>query len=105
MSTNELSQEEFKSTMSGMKDVTDVGDATVDIWNYVAQLVEQRVLPKDVYDKNLVAYVYRNDSKTYDHVLLPIGSPNAFVVMVVDLEHKCVYGHYPLDLNREYGLD
>ena len=105
MSINQLSEAEFKSTMSGMKDVTQLADASVDIWNYVASLVDLGALPKDVYNNNIVEYVYRNDSQTFDHVLLPIGTPNTFIVVVVDLAQECIYGHYSLDLNKEYGLD
>ncbi|MCF8449709.1 MAG: hypothetical protein K9G49_07535 [Taibaiella sp.] len=103
MRTNQLSREEFKSTMSGMVDVTEIVDAAVDIWEYAAQLVNIGSLPKVVYDDNIVEYVYRNDSVTFDHVLLPTGAPNVFVVVVVDLVQKSIYGHYPIDLSKEYG--
>ena len=105
MRARQLSETEFKSTMSGMTNVTDSGDATVDIWEYVDQLVKLGVVPKVVYDDTLVEYVYRNDTKTFDHVLLPVGTPNVFVVVIVDLVNKCAYGHYPIDLNKEYGLE
>lgn len=104
MRTNQLSEEEFKSTMSGMTDVTEIADAAVDIWEYVALLVNLESLPKVVYDDNIVEYVYRNDSLTFDHVLLPTGTPNVYVVIVVNLVQEIIYGHYPLDLNEEYSL-
>lgn len=48
--------------------------------------------------------MYRSQFGHYDHVLVPVGRFNTFLVVVVDRSHGCVYGHRLLDLNAEYGL-
>jgi hypothetical protein len=62
-------------------------------------------LPQQVIDGEWVEYVYRSQFGHYDHVLVPAGSFNVFLVIVVDRVHGSVYGHRILDLNSEYGLD
>ena len=103
--TVELTEKEYKGTMtSKMIDVTKAGDASVDIWPYVRQLIKNNVVLDYVYEKQLVEVVYRNDQNTFDHVLIPTNDKNAFVVIIVDIGRKTIKGHYLLNLNKEYGL-
>ncbi|MEO0628945.1 MAG: hypothetical protein AAFY91_18255 [Bacteroidota bacterium] len=98
MKTKELTEEEFKSTFgSKMTNITDKEIDPIDIWPYVDLLDFDS-------SQQEVELVYRNDSDTYDHVLLPTPTKNVFLVIVVNLATKNVYGHYLLDLNKEYGL-
>lgn len=85
-----------------MHDVTTTAEPTVDIWGYVAILVKENIVAQYTYVKNLVEYVYRNDSATFEHVLLPTEHENVFIVVVVDLVNKSILGHYKLDLNELY---
>jgi len=103
--TNELSKEEFFDTMGHkMNDITETSEPPIDIWQYVSDLLDEKIILDYVLEKRLVQRVYRNQNKSFDHVLLPTDNPRIFVVVVVDLIQKKIHGHYNLDLNAEYGL-
>lgn len=95
----------YKETFAtGMTDVTGTAEPAVNIWPYVEALVKDNMVNKYVYENKLVEKVYRNSTSTFDHVLLPAKNSNVFIVIVVDLVNKLVFGHSVLDLNLEYGL-
>ena len=103
--TTLLSDNEYKNTMTTkMVDVTETVEPTVDIWGYVEFLVAENIVVQYVLDKSLVEKVYRNQTNTFDHVLLPTPKNNYFVLLVVDLVAENIKGHYLLDLNAEYKL-
>jgi hypothetical protein len=103
--TKQLTEIEFRNTFGNkMTDVTETAEPVVDIWNYVEELVQQKLVDNYVYANNLVEKVYRDDTSTFDHVLLPTGKPNIFITLVVDLTSETIFGHIKLDLNQEYGL-
>lgn len=85
-----------------MTEITEEDDAQVDIWPYAALLVKQGLIPTYVYKETLVESAYRNESETYDHVVIPGMKEGMFVVLVVDLIEEEVYGHYPLHISAEY---
>ena len=87
-----------------MTDVTETAEPVVDIWDYVEELVKENVVDNYVYQDNLVETVYRNDTSTFDHILLPTDDPNVFITLVVDLINEAILGHIKLDLNQKYGL-
>ncbi len=104
--TKQLTQEEYKSTFTArMVDVTATIEPAVNIWSYVKQLKKDNLVLDYVYNKQLIEIVYRNDEKTFDHVLLPTSNQNMFMVIVVDLVKVKIKGHFELDLNKEYGID
>ena len=105
--TQELSEIEFKKTFgNGMTDITETEfDEPIDIWSYVEELTENQIVNRIVYEKELVEKVYRNDLKTFDHILLPTEKQNVLLTIVVDLEKKKIFGHKILDLNKEYGIE
>ena len=105
--TQELTEIEFKNTFGGgMADITEKEiDEPIDIWNYVKKLTENQIVSRIVYEKELVEKVYRNDLKTFDHILLPTEKQNVFLTIVVDLEKKKIFGYKILDLNKEYGTE
>jgi|AVFP01.1.fsa_nt_gi hypothetical protein len=105
--TKELTEIEFKKTFgNGMTDITETEiDEPIDIWNYVKKLTENQIVNRIVYEKELVEKVYRNDLKTFDHILLPTEKQNVFLTIVVDLEKKEIFGYKILDLNMEYGTE
>jgi hypothetical protein len=104
--TRQLTKAEYMNTMTGsMLDVTDSANPLTNIWDYVSKLVEETIVMKYVLDNNIIEKVYRNPAKSFDHVLLPTGNENIFIVIIVDLYNPSIYGHYMLDLNKEYGLN
>jgi hypothetical protein len=101
-----LTTDQYMQTMSPeMIDVTDSVSAMVDIWPYVELLAEEGIVPEYVYENALIELVFRNQSDTFDHVLLPTDNDQVFVVIIVDLILKIVKGHLLLDLNKEYGME
>lgn len=105
--TQELTEIEFKKTFGNrMTDITEMEiDEPIEIWDYVEKLTENQIVNRIVYEKELVEKVYRNDLKTFDHILLPTEKQNVFLTIVVDLEKKRIFGHKILDLNKEYGIE
>jgi hypothetical protein len=97
-----LTEEEFKSCFAHpMSDVTADASATVDIWPYVDALrLEELGIPSI----NDVQYVYRDALGRFDQVLLGTGRFNSLLVIVVDQQAEAVFGHFLLDLNKEYGI-
>ena len=87
-----------------MTEVTQTAEPVVDIWNYVEELVKQKLVDNYVYENNLVETVYRNDTSTFEHILLPTDDQNIFITLVVDLVSETIFGHTKLDLNQKYGL-
>jgi hypothetical protein len=87
-----------------MADVTETAEPIVDIWTYVKDLVYENIVSEYVFKNNLVEKVYRNDTSTFDHILLPTNDKNVFIVIVVKIGNATILGHYKLDLTKEYFL-
>ena len=106
MEVKELTENEFKSTFSEkMNNVTNTVDAIVDIWKYINLLDESKYFINDyIVEKRLIEKVYRNSEETYDQILIPTKKNNNFLIIVVDIIQKNIYGHYLLDLNKEYRI-
>ena len=103
--TNELTEEQYlKSMTEKMVDITATAEAVVDIWGYAEQLVFEEKFDNAIVENQIVQSVYRNDTNTFDHVLLPTGENNVYVVILVDLTNEVIIGHYLLNLNQKYGL-
>lgn len=101
----ELTETEFKSTFGNkMTDVTGTAEPVVDIWDYVENLAKEKLVDNYVYENNLVDSVYRNDTLTFDHILLPTSDKNVFITLVVDLTNQTILGHIKMDLNKKYRL-
>jgi len=105
MKTNLLTEDAYKATMSPMVDVTETSLPVGNFWRYVELLVIEGVVDKYLYENELVELVYRNREETIEHVLLPTGEKNVYVVVVVDLTAQDIFGHYVLDLSIAYGLE
>jgi hypothetical protein len=103
----ELTEKEFKETLGiKMTDITQVEiDNPIDIWDYVRQLTENKIVNQIVYEKELVEKVYRNNLNTFDHILLPTEKQNVFLTIVVELSKNEIFGHKVLDLNSKYGTE
>lgn len=102
---NELTAEQYKATRTErMRDISDVEGLDNDypatnIWEYVKELVIAGVLPRYVWDNQVVEMLSRNNDDTYDHILLPTNEENIFVTIIIDLEMEEILGHYVLDVN------
>jgi hypothetical protein len=102
--TTLLTEKEFKSTFTDkMIDVTETAEPVVDIWPYVQQLTLDNIVHKYTFDNTLVEKVYRNQTNTFDQVLLPTPNKNIFIIIIVDLLNKKIKGHYQLNLNAVYN--
>ena len=102
---SELSKEEYLATMSGrMIDVTCSADPVIDIWPIVQDLVDMKLVPELVVQENLVEVVYRDQSGSYEHVLLPSDTKDRFVCLILDIQAQIAKGYYILDLRKEYGM-
>lgn len=102
---NELTDSEFRETFGeSMTDITDKSIDPIDIWPYVRELYENKLINKLVLERELVELVYRNDLETFDHILLPTDFENEFMVIIVNLKTKLILGHHSLNLNEKYGI-
>lgn len=102
---NELTGLQFKHTFGkSMTDITNVEiDNPINIWEYVKELTENKIVTRIVYERELVEMVYRNDENTFDHILLPTEKDNSYIVIIIDLKKNEIYGHRALDVNIEYS--
>jgi len=85
-----------------MRNVTAEANAIVDIWPYVAAVGLGNDGITDIGD---VAHVYRDSEARFDQVLIETGTFNVFLVIVIDLQSRSIFGHRLLDLNAEYRPD
>jgi hypothetical protein len=101
-----ISEAAFKKTCEGgMNDITTSEiDDPVDIWEYVQELVTAKIIASSVLENQVVEKVYRNQTASYDHILLPTEKPHIFLVIIVDLKEHKVFGHSLLDLEEKYGV-
>jgi hypothetical protein len=94
----ELKRGEFDSTFSRkMIDITSGFDTRLDIWGYVKSLNKSQYFLNEY----IIEKVYRNSESTYDQILIPTLKKNVFLIIVISLNNKSIFGHYLLDLNKE----
>ncbi|TPG72163.1 hypothetical protein [Hymenobacter nivis] len=102
MITNELTAADYSQTFQPpMQDVTATAEQVIDIWPYVGSIPVAGLggfMLKDV------AYVYRNNSNAFEHVLIGTDDKNVFLVIVLSLAGPEIYGYHLLDLVTLYGL-
>ena len=106
MKTKELTEMEFKSTFSEkMNNVTNNVDAVIDIWEYVNVLEKSKYFISDyIIEKGIIEKVYRNSINTYDQILIPTIKQNVYLIIIVNIKEEKIFGHYLLDLNKEYSI-
>lgn len=106
MEVRQLSETQYMCTMgSKMNDVTESAEPLVNIWNYAKQLLKDNLISEYGFSKKYVEVVYENNEHTYQHILLFTNRKNVYAVVIVDIVHKTIVGHYILDLNEKYGLN
>lgn len=96
-------QEFFKTFIEPIHKVEDDKKPLFDFWNYVESIPEDDFDGHDCKDGN-VSHAW-NLSNQYQHVLIESEDINIFMVIILNLRKKEVFGHYLLDLNLEYGLN
>lgn len=103
--TRELNQENFQATFCPpMKDIVNEESDGIDIWVYVRQIPVKELKGHEIYYE-FVEHVYRTGDNRFDHVLVVTKTLDVYLVVVIELVKKEIYGHIILDLNREYGLE
>ncbi len=106
MAANQLNKAQYLRTMGNkMYNVTECTEPVADIWNYAKQLLNDKLLSEYGFLHRYVEAVYENDESTYQHILLFTDQKNTYVVIIVDMVHKTILGHYILDLHELYGLN
>jgi hypothetical protein len=106
MKTKKLTKKEFKTTFSEkMNDVTTDANAIVDIWEYIEALEKSKYFINDyIIEKRIVEKVYRNSIKTYEQILIQTTKKNIYLIIITDIKRENIFGHYLLDLNKEYSI-
>jgi hypothetical protein len=94
----ELKKGDFESTFSRtMIDITARFETKLDIGGYVKSLDKSKYLLGDY----RIEKVYRNSENTYEQILIPTLQKNAYLVIVISLNNKNIFGHYLLELNKK----
>jgi hypothetical protein len=101
-----LTEEEFNSTfippMTFMYQEDETSD--IDLIPYVESVINIEKLDTSI-DNLKIDSIYHNGKKTYEHVLINYGIDNIFLLFIVDLNDKSVYGYYFLDLSKNQDLE
>ena len=106
-----LSEAEFRSTFSiRMIDIKGHEDRVqsegiIDLEPYLLAIPQSDFGDLSLLSAVPPAAVYRSQDGRFDHVLYPCNRSNTYLVVVVALKPDHVYGHYILDLGKEYGLE
>lgn len=72
-------------------------------WGYFDALPADELAGHDLSACRVDA-VIAEPSGRYEHVIVGSETKNVVLVLVLDLQLRCVCGHHVLDLRREYGL-
>lgn len=104
MRIRRLTEDEFKPTMTPeMHNVQESATDVLDVWPYVHSVPVDDLEGHVIYEP-FVDGVYRTEDDHYDHVMVMTKTKNVYLVVVIDLVSDSFYGHWLLDLNREYGI-
>lgn len=100
-----LDEESFRKTFGKkMLCVSDDEEPPVPFWSYLEEIPVQDFQGYDCSEGN-VQWVWRDEAGHFEHVLIDTKEDkDVFMVVVLDLSTKQVFGHRLLDLKREYGL-
>jgi hypothetical protein len=96
-----LTEAEYKATME--PEPIQIGpedEPPFDFWPYVDRIPEADLGGQDFTD-GTVTYAWHMPQANLQHVLVNCAKPNVFLVLVLDLTHATVLGHYLLDI---YGV-
>jgi hypothetical protein len=97
-----LNREQYLATFGEMRSRVPTEDIPpFDFWPYFDAIPARDFEEHDCSDGE-VDYAW--STGRYQHVLVNSEDKNVFMVLVLDVEKRKVYGHRLLDLNKEYGL-
>ena len=100
----QLTEEEFESTFTPpMLDITTTAEEVINVWPYVENVLTSDYAEADTGSWD-VEYVYINQPESHQHILINTGMENVYLVVVVDIHKRSIYGHHLLNLNQKYGL-
>ncbi len=100
-----LTKPEFLETFAHpMSRVGRDEDPPCDFWSYVDSIPQADFEEHDC-SAGDVTYAWNNPAGTFQHILIDSEHPNIFMVVVIHLQTRTVFGHHLLDLNREYGIE
>ena len=75
----------------------------MNFWDYFDEIQVEDFGKYDC-STGVVTYIYRDSTGRFEHVLVNSDDGDVFMVLVLDLEQRSVFGHYLLDLPDKYGL-
>lgn len=105
VTVNRLTESAFQATMgSGMERIGPHEAPPFDFWPYFEAIPEEDFGGYDC-SSGLVTRVWQARDGRYQHVLVNSHHPDVFMVLVLDLEGRRVFGHRLLDLPSAYGLN
>lgn len=101
----QLTDAEFESTFTPpMIDITSNAEELLDIWPYIDKVIAAEYATAETDDWD-VQYVYMNQPGSHQHILIDTGMPNIYLVVVITVRERVIFGHYLLNLNHKYQLD
>lgn len=99
-----LPEERFLETFfPPMQDVTKSAEEIVDIWEYTEAVLSTEFSGRDTQGWD-VAHVYRSSSNAWLHVLVATDVSDAYIVIVIEVAKREIFGHHFLNLREKYGL-
>jgi hypothetical protein len=102
--TRLLTQDEFQSTfVEPMRNVTETAFVPPAIGGYLTSIPGGDLQPHWL-AAHSPELIYDSGDNSFEHVLFPTQTKNVYLVIIVALKRHEVFGHFVLDLNREYGL-
>lgn len=85
-----------------MRDVTEVAETRAEIWSYIARVPEADLGGAAIIP-DAVDFIYRNGDCEHDHVLVRTDRPATYLIVVVDLVARTIFGHRLMDFEYEFG--
>ena len=99
-----LTEAEFLATFGEpMRPISTEAEPPCDFWGYLEGIPITDFEGHDC-SQGTVTYAWNDFSGRYQHVLVDSTDKKVFMVLVLDLEQRVVFGHRLLNLNREYGI-
>lgn len=99
-----LTDSEYRATMDPQPVAIGQDDEPpFDFWPYFNAIPNEDFDGHD-FSEGAVTNAWVMPVSHYQHVLVRCETPNVFLVLVLDLPRRQVYGHHVLDLRRLYGL-
>jgi hypothetical protein len=99
-----LTETEFLATMDPHPVQVGQDDAPpFDFWHYFDSIPDEDFDGHD-FSGGTVTDAWTMPATNHQHVLIRCETANVFLVLILDLRQRQVYGHHVLDLRKLYGL-